>query len=174
MMQSDDTEEWRSISALDGYYEVSSLGRVRRAKPGPPSRVGKILRPALNRRGNYWQIATCIARVQRTHKVHQLVAEAFCGPRPSAKCEVNHIDGNRLNNRADNLEWTTRTQNLIHAYAHGLQPSRAGTRNVRARLSLEQVMFIRASNAASSALASMFGVHISTVQRVRSRTSWTS
>jgi hypothetical protein len=48
----------------------------------------------------------------KTHKVHQLICEAFHGPRPSPKHVVMHLDDNPLNNRADNLKWATQKENL--------------------------------------------------------------
>lgn len=51
---------------------------------------------------------------------HVLVAEAFIGPKPN-RCEVNHKDGNKLNNHCSNLEYVTGKENVKHAYANGLR-----------------------------------------------------
>lgn len=63
--------------------------------------------------------------------LHRMIALAFCEKEPQ-KNEVNHIDGNKLNNRADNLEWVTRDENLRHAYEHGLMPNCTVSRKVLA------------------------------------------
>lgn len=63
--------------------------------------------------------------------LHRLVAEAFC-ERPDGADEVNHIDGNKQNNRADNLEWVTRAENLKHAFETGLMPNDATPKAVLA------------------------------------------
>ena len=56
-------------------------------------------------------------------KIHRLIALAYC-PNPNGHKEVNHKDGNKLNNHASNLEWVSRSENLRHAHALGLRSSR--------------------------------------------------
>lgn len=58
----------------------------------------------------------------KTFAVHRLVAMAFLGSPPSDRDEVNHIDGDKKNNRPSNLEWSDRSSNMKHAYAIGLHP----------------------------------------------------
>jgi hypothetical protein len=58
-------------------------------------------------------------------RTHRIVAQAFCD-NPDNKPEVNHIDGNKLNNCADNLEWCTSSENQLHAYRTGLQAASGG------------------------------------------------
>lgn len=111
-------EKW--VSILDGLYEVSDLGRIRRAMPGRKTWVGRELKAHLIPNG-YMQILPTINGKNRNMYVHRLVAEAFIGPCPDGH-EVNHIDTNKTNNRADNLEYVTRKGNVQHAIAHGLMP----------------------------------------------------
>lgn len=111
-------EEW--VLILDGLYEVSSLGRVRRAAPGRCTWVGRELKAQLIPNG-YMHIMPVVDGKNRNAYVHQLVAEAFLGPCPDGY-EVNHIDADKTNNRADNLEYVTRQGNVQHAIAHGLMP----------------------------------------------------
>ena len=61
-----------------------------------------------------------IAIDQKIYLLHRIVAKAWV-PNPNNYPEVNHIDGNKLNNNSDNLEWCTRSYNIKHAYANGLQ-----------------------------------------------------
>lgn len=105
--------EWRPVLSLDGAYEVSADGRVRRALRGKSTFVGRPLRPRVNTRG-YLQVCASIGGRHVTQAVHVLVAEAFLGPRPHA-ADVNHIDGVKTNNAIDNLEYVTRAENCRHA-----------------------------------------------------------
>lgn len=103
-------ETWKPIPGLDGYYEASNLGRIRRSKPGVNTKVGRIVKLQSNPNG-YIQAATCIAGVEKRHWVHILVAAAFIGDCPDGK-EVNHKDGNPANNRSCNLEYVTHQENI--------------------------------------------------------------
>lgn len=68
---------------------------------------------------NYLKVTLSKSNKQRTFRVHILVARAFI-PNPENKPEVNHIDGNKKNNKVNNLEWNTRSENELHAYKNGL------------------------------------------------------
>jgi hypothetical protein len=90
-------------------YEVSNLGRIRRA--------GRILSPFNN--GRYLQIRFWSNNQPKTHLVHRLVATCFVA-NPCRLPQVNHKDGDKLNNSATNLEWCTAKQNVQHAHRSGL------------------------------------------------------
>jgi hypothetical protein len=96
-------EEWRCVVEWEGEYEVSSIGRVRHVhKRQRPLRFGK---------SNSGYFGVTLSR-QRVH-VHQLVARAFIGECPKGH-QVNHIDGDKLNNLASNLEYLTPQENVRH------------------------------------------------------------
>lgn len=107
--------EWRPVLDYEGLYEVSSDGRVR-SLPRPRTR-GRILVPRVNGNG-YLQLKLCASGVPLTRKVHQLVCEAFRGPRQEGQV-VRHLDGNRLNNCASNLAWGTPSENMQDSVRHG-------------------------------------------------------
>lgn len=112
-------EVWRPVVGWEGLYEVSSHGRVRSldryVRFGINQRFveSHVLKPQPTPRG-YLTVALC--NVKRT--VHRIVAEAFVH-NPNNLPEINHKDENKLNNRADNLEWCDRLYNVN--YGTGIQ-----------------------------------------------------
>lgn len=95
-------------------YDVSDDGQIKNNK------TGRIMKTAINTRG-YEQV--CLRddnKTQHTVRVHRLVADAFLDG-DKEHLDVNHIDGDKLNNRASNLEWCTRKENIAHAYDTGLK-----------------------------------------------------
>ena len=120
-------EQWLPIKGYEGHYAVSNLGRVKSLERDlPHARLGKrhiqekILKSNLTGEHGYLALFLHSGHGnQKIHRVHRLVAEHFI-PNPDGKAFVNHIDGNRLNNRADNLEWTTPKENTDHAWRTGL------------------------------------------------------
>ena len=103
-------EVWRVFR--DGFYEVSSFGNVRRAKPGIATFVGRPLRPTMSATG-YAQVQLGDSRLY----VHRVVAEAFTGPIPTGMV-INHKDLDKLNNRLSNLECISPAANSQHALAN--------------------------------------------------------
>lgn len=106
-------EEWREIDGTHGLLEVSSEGRVR-----SHMRDGRILKQQIDNKG-YCRISVTIMREKVRFKVHRVVAAAFV-PNPLCLPQVNHIDGDKQNNRAENLEWVTNIENAHHALENGL------------------------------------------------------
>lgn len=111
-------EDWRAVVGYEGIYSVSSLGRVRRERSSRGTCAGRILCGSQQSEG-YWRVGLSRHRDQKVRLVHVLVAEAFLGPRPIG-CEVNHINGVKTDNRAENLEWVTRKENIAHSVRTGL------------------------------------------------------
>ena len=117
-------EQWRPVVGYEGSYEVSSYGRIRtverKAKVAQGFRTvpAKLLRPRPHH-GGYHCITFCVGNVRQYQTYHRAVAQAFI-PNPLDLPEVNHINGDKKDNRVENLEWCTRRQNLAHASISGL------------------------------------------------------
>ena len=93
-------------------YEVSGVGNVRNIV------TGCVLRPGRNKNG-YQQVNLYLNGKRKSQLIHRLVADAFI-PNPENKRTVNHIDGDKTNNRAENLEWVSDSENIKHAFRVGL------------------------------------------------------
>lgn len=112
-------EEWRDVYGYEGFYQVSSKGRVRsldRESSGKKYR-GKILSSKVA--AGYRIVGLCKDGKKASQRVHRLVARAFI-ENPDNLSEVNHLDGNKNNNCVENLEWCTSRENKIHAWVTGL------------------------------------------------------
>lgn len=121
-------EEWRPVVGWESLYEVSNMGRIRsfprvcwngKVEWTMPSRIMHDYHAFKGYR--YVTLNTGLKPVNRL--VHQVVLAAFVPADPLRKV-VNHKDGNKVNNRLDNLEWCTVKENIQHAYDTGLNRSR--------------------------------------------------
>lgn len=110
--------EWKVIPSTGGLYEASSDGEIRSIKRFTTN--GRVLKQYINTHNGYAYVSISIANKKSTRRVHVLIAEAFLGPRRSGM-QVNHIDGNKTNNRLDNLEYCTQSENMKHAFLTGLE-----------------------------------------------------
>lgn len=108
-------EDWRPVVGFEGKYLVSNFGAVKSLRYEGHA-VERELCQATDSKGlGYKSVYLYSKQAKRCFKlVHQLVASAFI-PNPNGYREVNHIDGDPSNNRVDNLEWCTRSQNILHA-----------------------------------------------------------
>lgn len=112
------TEEWRPCPGYEDIYEVSSTGRVRRLAAARGGRIGYELKGMIDGRG-YRTYTLRKSVTFRSEKAHRLVCAAFNNGRTLDRRFVNHKNGDRLDNRAENLEWVTNRENIQHAFAAG-------------------------------------------------------
>jgi len=105
-------EKWKEISAFP--YSVSSWGRVRN------DLRGNFLKGSSNQKG-YLQVDLKFEGRRMYPAIHTLVALYFIGKRPGPRHQINHLDGNKLNNKVENLEYVTPSQNVVHSISLGLK-----------------------------------------------------
>ena len=160
-------EVWRDIPGYEGRYQVSDLGRVRRVLL--PNLGGK------NKNG-YVQVYLPDGGVRYGHSngknrhgnrafVHRLVAATFLGLDLSSGLEVNHLDGNRSNNRVLNLELVTRSGNIRHAHTLPWRKPLPAWKLGRANWNAIRKLYATGAHTHRS-LAAMFGVSPGAVRHV--------
>ena len=172
------TEEWRDIPCYEGVYQVSSYGRVI-SLPRPRfihSRKEALIRKTFKTgKGKY--LAVDLSRENQSHRfyIHELVALVFIGDRPNGY-EVNHIDLDKYNNHANNLEYLTHEQNVKHTVAHGKHAHHESSGH--AILTSAQVEYIRAHykfrhpEFSAKAMSIKFGVSDTTIRDAIFSRTW--
>ena len=109
-------EIFKDIENAEGLYQVSNLGNVR--SYNNKNKECRLLSPNKQQKG--YETVTLKGNINKMCSIHRLVAKAFI-PNPQNKKEVNHINGIKNDNRLENLEWATSSENRVHAYKTGLQ-----------------------------------------------------
>lgn len=165
-----ETEEWRPVAGWPE-YEVSSLGRVRRAVAARGFPAGYLMTAAPDKNG-YPRVGLSSPGRKGCPPVHRLVAIAFLPPPGRGRWQVAHNDGRPGNNVVSNLRWATVRENQHDRRRHGTQTLGEGHPN--AKLTEAEVRSIRetASGRALRQVAERFGVSISTISDVVNRKAW--
>lgn len=173
-------EIWKDIPDWEGWYQASSLGRVRSVERrfSAPCRWGVRERCVRSKivashpaRNGYLLIRLCRNGQHRRTSAHVVVCEAFHGARPSRQHQVAHGDGDRTNNRPENLRWATQRENDADKVAHGTD--HIGRNNPNARLDEGAVREIRRlAHLSGTQLASRFGISSSHANNIKSGKVW--
>jgi hypothetical protein len=173
---------WKPIVGYENFYEVDNVGNIRSLdkltrngnknpviKKGKPIRANKVKDGylAVGVRGEFGKRITC--------QVHRAVAMAFI-PNPLNKPTVNHKNGIKSDNRVENLEWATRSENSVHALKTGLKIPQKGSQMSESKLVESQIVFMRNLYLDAAVtyveLAKIFSVKKPTIGDVIRRTSW--
>ena len=153
----------RAIPNYPGYFACSD-GRIFGIRFKHP------LRQSLNGPG-YKQVTLCNDGGPKIHAVHRLIAAAFC---PGHGRDVNHKNGDKADNRADNLEWCSRSSNQRHAADIGLKPSGEKS-HLCTKLKTADVLQIRKllkKRTPQSKIGNLFNVSQSLVSKIKNRHKW--
>lgn len=161
-------ENWKIIEECS-YYLISNMGNIKKLKNlnnmKPYDREG------------YDRIDLYDSRNKKYLKrsVHRLVAEAFI-PNPLNKPQVNHIDGDKKNNRVENLEWCTQSENMKHAFKTGLSVSLKGEDAFNSKMTDDKVLLLREMYGSGEfllrELAEEFNIGIASVWNIVNRNTW--
>lgn len=166
----DGVETWLPVIGYEGLYEVSDLGRVRRmcASYG---RASEPIVVTAKRAGCAYLAAQLTNGKRRREYVHRLVLAAFVGPAPKGH-QCAHLDGDKRNNRLDNLCWATISENAEHRREHGTMI--LGENHANAKLNGAAVRAIRALSGRvnATAVARRFGVSRTLIRKIRAGEGW--
>lgn len=163
-------EAWSPVVGIPG-YEVSTWGRFASLRVGRR----RIMRGSRHEKGYVTVHFRADVGSEKTvpKLAHCVVMEAFVGPCPQGMV-VRHLDGDRRNNRLDNLRYGTRRENHADRYRHGTDPQ--GERGPGSKLSNAEVIAIRReyrSGETQRRLADRYGIHQGTVSQIVNRKTWT-
>lgn len=174
------TEIWKDIKDYEGLYQVSSLGRIRSLMKSSGGSLYARKTPLIRKLQynavtgyiqvglNKWQGG---GRIAKLYRVHRLVAIAFIVNQYNLK-EVNHKDGNKKNNNVENLEWTSREENIRHGFDTGLISVKKGEETSGAKLTNEIVLSVFKSNVGPRELSRRMNLPYSTVASIKNGGSW--
>jgi predicted XRE-type DNA-binding protein len=163
-------EIWKDIEGYEGLYQISNMGRVKSLNKWSK---GKLKELTLFK-NSYHKVNLFKNNKQKTYYVHQLVGNAFID-NPENKKGINHIDGNKLNNNKNNLEWATALENTTHAIKNNLF-NNVGELNRESKLTESQVLeidnLLKNKNLSQEKIAKLFNVNATTIHNIRYRKKW--
>lgn len=125
---------YKDVIGYEDEYEISNTGIIRSkdrlcidSLGRKRFRKGIELRPDIAQNG-YYRVTLCKGGRKKQQYLHRLIAIHFIS-NPENKPQINHKDGDKLNNSVDNLEWVTVKENTVHAYKNDLINVRSGKRH---------------------------------------------
>ena len=159
-------EIWKEIEGYEGKYFVSNFGRIK-SMPNKSWNSERILKPL---KQEYCLIDLCKNAKVKKFYIHRIVAKTFILNNEN-KPDVNHINGDKHDNRLENLEWVTKSENQKHAAKLGLINCK-GSRNSQSKLTEEIVLSIFKSNKRNVELSKEYNISQPTICDIRKGRSW--
>ena len=161
-------EIWKTILGFN-MYEVSNFGNIRSLFNGKKRMITKVVQHG------YFNVTLYNKNIKKKIQVHRLVAIAFI-PNPENKTQVNHISGIKNDNRVDNLEWCTPSENIIHAYRNGLKKGVRGSKSNFSILKEEDILQIKNTynkgELSQLQIAKMYNISQSAVSLIVNNKRW--
>jgi len=162
-------ENWKDINGYDGDYKINSLGKVCSYKYGYPV----IMKTFLAGKG-YEVVTLCKKNISKKYYIHRLVAIHFIENLNNYP-EVNHIDGNKINNKLNNLEWVDGVSNMKHA-REKLGFNQRGENSSNAKLTEDNVIDIinmyKTGKYTYAQIAKNYNVHHGHICSIVNRKFW--
>ena len=181
--KSNPSARWRRVKGYEGIYEISFSGEVKSIArerhcghkgSRPQMMKERILTQSVDRLG-YTRVKLSKNGRSDLKYLHRLIAEAFIENDQNYK-EVNHIDGDKSNNSVSNLEWTTRSANMKHAFSLGLKNPVTGERNNKSKLTEREVREIRKlfnhDKYTQAKLSEIYNVSIANINYIVNNKTW--
>lgn len=157
----------KPLKGYEGLYEINSLGEIY-SLPKRTLSKRRILKTSINNSG-YHCVSLCKNSKHKSFTVHRLLLDTFISERPKGM-DIDHIDGDKLNNSITNLRYCSRSDNMKNARRNGFK--NYGEHSKFAKLTQNQVREIRCSDKTQSELASLYKVSIATISRVLNNKIW--
>lgn len=169
------TEIFKPVIGYDGIYEISNFGKVKSlARKGKGSRnTDIILSPGMGGSGYYF-VYLCKNGTNKMFMIHRLVAINFLD-NPENKREVNHINGIKTDNRLENLEWVTPSENILHGIRLGIMNTAKGSQKKNSLFTEDEVrkIKIRLNNGEIGfRIAKELGVDKGVISSIRRGKTW--
>lgn len=157
---------WSDVIGFEKLYIISNEGHILSRY------TGKLLKSKVSKRG-YYNVKLYKNKKQFTKKIHRLIAEAFI-PNPENKPQINHKNGNKLDNSLENLEWCNNFENAKHAHETGLRDN-SGSKNGMSKLTDKIISSIRkdcCSDMTQNQIAKKYGISQANVSMIKNNKRW--
>lgn len=159
--------ELKNVAGYEGIYMVNRKGEIFSL----PKKTRKGIRKLKPLKQVYEMVDLCKDGEAKKYTVHRLVAKAFI-PNHENKEQVNHINGNKFDNRVENLEWCTRSENQLHSTRIGLRTAK-GVKNSQSKLKEHEVIEIYKSKESNKYLSEKYKISIPSISGIRNNKDWT-
>lgn len=160
----------KDVKGYEGIYSCDKDGNIY-SLPKKTRKGTRVVKPFLSKNNGYLQVDLCKNGETKRFSVHRIIALSFLENKNN-KEQVNHINGNKLDNCVVNLEWNTRSENQMHAVNTGLRSAK-GIKNSSSKLTESMVRDIKNRKERTTDLAKEFNVSLSTISGIRNNKTWT-